>query len=272
MTKKRLFLLVFFAFVIVGFVISLQLPGPEPFGVDGPRKSIVLKDSSGNAIKDPLTGVDFIISESVIMQIPVMVFLIALFIFLGHNLKVRPESKRQAAAEWIVTFFRNTVEETMGPKYTRGMTPYIASLFLFSMCSSLQGVLGLRSPNSDLFVVLTWGLTTFIMVQANKFRTGGVGGFLKSWVQPVPVMLPFNLIGDPAAAVSITLRQFGNIMGGCVITGLIYFALANARLSVGVPAVLSLYFDFFAAVVQAYIFIMLTMCYIGGADCTPEES
>ena len=78
-------------------------------------------------------------------------------------------------------------------------------------------------------------------------------------------MLPFNIIGEVANPVSLALRHFGNLVAGMVIGSLIYFALGN--FAILVPAVASLYFDIFSAVMQAYIFIMLSMSYISGAEC-----
>ena len=104
----------------------------------------------------------------------------------------------------------------------------------------------------------------------NKLKTGGIKGYLKGFIEPMPFMLPFNIIGDIANPVSQTLRHFANILAGSVIGGLIYFALgqvANGLASIGVPAVCSLYFDLFSAFIQAYIFCTLTMAYVSMAEC-----
>ena len=81
----------------------------------------------------------------------------------------------------------------------------------------------------------------------------------------MPFMLPFNIIGEIASPLSQALRIFGNMVAGMVIGGLIYFALGN--FAILVPAITSLYFDIFSAVIQAYIFTTLTMAYISGAEC-----
>ena len=98
-------------------------------------------------------------------------------------------------------------------------------------------------------------------------------------------MTPFNIIGEIATPVSMAFRHFGNIASGSVITALIYgglsalsslvlgllpgaFGAAVSQIPIfefGIPAILSLYFDFFSSVLQAFIFCMLTMMYIGGA-------
>ena len=230
------------------------------FNVEGPLKSIVWN----------LGDFEIVISETIIVQWIVMVILGVVFFILGRNLKVRTTSKRQMAAEWIVCFFRNMMRDTMGVKYNK-YTAYIGGLFCFSVLSSLMGLFGLRSPTSDLSVIAAWGLATFVLTQRNKFKTGGVKGFFKGFIEPVPFMLPFNIIGEFANPLSQTLRHFANILAGSVIGGLVYFALgqvANGLASIGIPAILSLYFDLFSAFVQAYIFCTLTMAYVSMADCS----
>lgn len=211
-----------------------------------------------------LFGATFALSEVVIVQWLVVVILGVLFFVLGRNLKVRPTSRRQMIAEMIVGTFTGMVNDSMGPKY-KTYTPYISALFCFSLLSSLMGLFGLRAPTSDISVVGSWALITFVLVQRNKGKTGGVKGYFKSFIEPMPFMLPFNIIGEIANPMSQALRHFGNIVSGTVIGGLIYFALGN--FAIGVPAVLSLYFDLFSSVVQAYIFVTLTMSYVAMAEC-----
>ena len=111
------------------------------------------------------------------------------------------------------------------------------------------------------------------------------GGYLKGFTQPIPVMTPFNVLSELATPVSMACRHFGNILSGVVINGLIYGALAVASsallglipglvgdvlsqipvLDVGIPAILSVYFDWFSGIMQAFIFCMLTVMYIANA-------
>jgi len=212
-------------------------------------------------------GVPINFSESVAVEFIVMAILAVLFFVLGRNLKVKPEGARQAAAEMLVTFFITSVKDGMGEKFKR-FTPYIGALFCFSLMSNLMGLLGFRHPTADLSVVGTWGLLTFVFVQYTKVRTGGALAPFTSLPKPVPFMLPFNIIGEFANPASQTLRHFGNIVAGLAIGSLIYAVLGHFALVL--PAVLSLYFDLFAAVVQAFIFMSLTMAYISAGDCSEE--
>lgn len=234
--------------------MQTKLLADSTFTVNGALKSAEFE----------LFGVTLALSEVVVVQWLVMLILGVLFFVLGRNLKVRPTSRRQMIAEMIVGTFTGMVNDSMGAKYKK-YTPYISALFCFSLVSSLMGLLGLRAPTSDISVVGAWALITFVLVQRNKGKTGGVKGYFKSFVEPMPFMLPFNIIGEIANPMSQALRHFGNIVSGMVIGGLIYFALGN--FAIGLPAVLSLYFDLFSSVVQAYIFVTLTMSYVAMAEC-----
>lgn len=223
--------------------------------VNGPLKAIKLFE---------LNGQEFWLTESVIVQWLVILILLVVVLVLTHNMKVVPETKRQAAAEMLVEFVRDTVHGTMGTKYN-AYTPYIMTLLCYIMINNLMGLLGLRNPTADVSVTGTLAIITFCLVQYNRAKTGKFKGYFKSFVEPLPFMLPFNIIGEFANPLALALRLFGNMVAGTVIGGLIYFALGN--FAVLVPAVASLYFDIFSAVMQAYIFIMLSMSYISSAEC-----
>jgi len=161
------------------------------------------------------------------------------------------------------------------------MTPYIATIFAFSICGSLISLLGLRAVTSDFSVLATWAVITFLLITATKIRFNGVGGWLKGFLDPVPVMLPMNIISEVATPVSMALRHFGNIAGGAVITALLYYGLTGLSrmvgleiplFTIGIPAVLSIYFDLFSSFMQAFIFIMLTMVFISNAGPAEDEA
>lgn len=232
---------------------------------------LALASEGGITVNGPLVvtsfnlfGMTINLTESVIIQWFVILILLAVVLILTHNMKVVPETKRQAAAEWIVEFFTSTVDGTMGPKYNK-YRPYFMALFCFIMINNLMGLLGLRNPTADVSVTGSFAIITFFMVQINRAKTGKFKGYMKSFVEPLPFMLPFNIIGEFANPLALTLRLFGNMVAGTVISALIYFALGN--FAILVPAVTSLYFDVFSAVMQAYIFIMLSMSYISSAEC-----
>ena len=193
---------------------------------------------------------------------------------LTHHMQKIPMKKTQLIAEKIVTAIDSLVESTMGSRFMR-YAPYMLALMIFSLCGSLISLLGARPVTADFNTTLGWALVTFVMIQYNNIRAHGVKGYLKGFVQPIPLLLPLNIISEAATPVSMSFRHFGNLAAGVVITELVYSglaALSTALLKIdipvfqiGIPAVLSLYFDLFTAVLQAFIFCMLTMVFISNA-------
>lgn len=231
----------------------------------------------------PILG-DFKLSETIVVSWIVMALITGVCIWLTHDLKVENISKRQAFAEMLVEMANKFVVGNMGEKF-RHLIPFVAALFATSVVSNLISLVGLRSPTADLSTEAAWAVVVFIMITAQKIKTGGVGGYLKGFTTPIAIMTPFNVLSELATPVSMACRHFGNILSGVVINGLIYGALAVASsallgllpgivgdvlskipiLDVGIPAILSVYFDWFSGVMQAFIFCMLTVMYIANA-------
>lgn len=218
------------------------------------------------------------IAETIVIGWILIVIITVVCIWLTHGMKKVPTSKRQVIAEWIVETFNNLVKESMGSK-KMNYAPYIATIFIFSITGSLVSMFGFRSMTADFNVTLTWGVLTFVLITYNKFRYNGFFGYFKSYAQPVAFMTPMNIISEVATPLSMAFRHFGNIAGGMVITSLLYYALKNASyaiglkipvFAVGIPAVLSAYFDLFSGFMQAFIFIMLTLAFVG--DACEEEA
>ena len=226
------------------------------------------------------------ITETVVNTWIVMAVIVGLCLFLTHNMQVHARTKRQLIAEFIVKKMNAMVGENMGERFLRvGYAPLICSIMALSAFCSLSSLVGMYAPTSDLSTLLGWALMVFVLITWNKFRAGGPLGYIKGYFQPIPVLLPFNIISEFATPLSMAFRHFGNIASGSVITALIYAALAALShavfsilpgalgevlgqipiLQVGIPAIFSIYFDLFSSCLQAFIFCMLTMMYIGSA-------
>lgn len=220
------------------------------------------------------------ITETQVNSWLVMLAVTILCIVLTHNMKVRPESKRQIIAEWIVEKVTNLVKSNMGEKFA-GFAPFVCAILALSAFSSLLSLLGMYPPTADLNTVAGWAILVFVMITYFKIRTNGFLGYLKGYTEPFALFTPFNILSELGTPVSMAFRHFGNVVSGTVISTLVYAALAAAStallgwlpgvlgeipfLQVGIPAILSIYFDVFSSCMQAFIFAMLTMLYIGGA-------
>ena len=232
-------------------------------------------------------GLNVTITETVVSGALVFLILAIASYFLGRNLKKRPGG-RQVLVEKVVGMLYNMVGDTMG-KHNLRFAPYIGTLFCSSLLGSLIGMTGFfRSTTADLSTTLTWALVTSVLVWYHNIKNNGFLGWLKGFTEPIVVMTPMNVVSEVAQPIALAFRHFGNVAGGGVLMSMVYSALAglsslvlgwipNAFLSsiplfqLGVPAVLSLYFDLFSGFVQAYVFCLLTMVYIGGSLPEPQE-
>lgn len=232
----------------------------------------------------PMPIMDLPITESQVNSWAVILTILAICLFLTRRLNIKSVSKRQFLAELIVEKAENLVKSNMGERFM-GFAPFIAAILGLSALSSLSSLLGLYPPTSDINIVAGWAILVFILITHYKLK-GGLGNYLKGYTEPIAVFTPINIISEVATPVSMTFRHFGNVLSGSVISVLVAAALQGLTslllgwlpgvlgeipfLQIGIPAVLSLYFDIFSGCLQAFIFSMLTMLYI--ANGFPEEA
>lgn len=232
----------------------------------------------------PMPIMDLPITESQVNSWAVILTILAICLFLTRRLNIKSVSKRQFLAELIVEKAENLVRSNMGERFM-GFAPFIAAILGLSALSSLSSLLCLYPPTSDINIVAGWAILVFILITHYKLK-GGLGNYLKGYTEPIAVFTPINIISEVATPVSMTFRHFGNVLSGSVISVLVAAALQGLTslllgwlpgllgeipfLQIGIPAVLSLYFDIFSGCLQAFIFSMLTMLYI--ANGFPEEA
>ena len=227
----------------------------------------------------PMPLMDLPITESQINSWIVLISLFFVCLYMTHGIKSKVYTRRAVIAEWLVEKTEDLVKGNMGD-YFKGMAPFIAAILALSALSSLMSLLGLFSPTSDLNVVAGWAILVFFLITYYKMKCGPLH-YLKSFGEPVPFLAPLNIISEVATPVSMAFRHYGNILSGAVISVLVAAALTELSklvfgwlpgflgefpiLRIGIPAILSIYFDLFSGCLQAFIFAMLTMLYIGGA-------
>lgn len=223
------------------------------------------------------------ISEAQVNSWLVILSLFFFCLFLTHGLKTTNISKRQIAAEWIVEKVEGLVRSNMG-EFFMGFGPYIAAILGLSACSSLLTLVGLFPPTSDINIVGGWALMTFFLITYYKFKAGP-WIYIRSFGEPVPFLAPLNIISEVATPISMAFRHYGNVLSGSIISVLIAALLTTLSqlifgklpgvlgefpfLRIGLPAILSVYFDLFSGGLQAFIFSMLTMLYVSGGF--PED-
>lgn len=278
-TRAKVIDILLLALIILPFVACMALkvltkPASEGISITGAQIYFEI----------PMPLMPLRITEVQFTSVAVMLALLGLCLFLTHGMTVVPHSKRQLAAEWIVEKVNGLVADNMGRRFM-GFAPFVAAIMGLSAFSSLSSLLGLFPPTSDMNIVAGWAILVFILITYYKLQ-GGVWPYVKGFFEPVPVFAPFNIIGEFATPVSMSFRHYGNVLSGVVISTLVAYALQMLShmilgwlpgflgsfpfLQIGLPAVLSLYFDIFSGCMQAFIFAMLTMLYI--ATGAPEEA
>lgn len=212
---------------------------------------------------------DVWISRTVTTTWFIMAVLFVFAYYAGRNMKQKP-GKFQMVVETFVTGIYGLVKTVMGEDKME-YAPYIGTLLVFIATSNLVGLIGLRPPTADMNTTLCLSGMTFLLIHGSGVRRKGLRYF-KGFIEPYPVLLPLNLIGELATPISLGFRLFGNIAGGLVIVSLLYSALGSISIGgipigmgIPIPAFLHIYFDLFTGILQSFIFSMLTMVFVSMA-------
>ncbi len=217
------------------------------------------------------------ITESQINSLAVVIAVLGLCLFLTHGMGGKTLLTRHHVAEFLVEKAQGLVEGNMGKHFT-GFGPFIGAILILSAFSSLLSLFGLYPPTSDVNIVGGWAILVFILITYYKAICGPIQ-YVKSFCDPV-LLAPLNIISEVATPISMAFRHYGNVLSGAVISVLVATGLQGLSsiifgflpgwlgefpfLQIGLPAILSIYFDVFSGVLQAYIFAMLTMLYVAG--------
>ena len=183
---------------------------------------------------------------------------------LTRNLKVEGEiTKRQAFLELIYEkgedFFKGLIGEE-GHRYI----PWLMSMALFIGVSNIIGIFSpsffgsVKPPTKSMQVTAVMAITSIVLVEYATFRAKGIKGRLKAFAEPIPVLAPINILEVFTKPLSLAMRLFGNVLAAFTIMELLKIVTRN----IVIPVALSLYFDIFDGLLQAYIFVFLTALYI----------
>ena len=203
-----------------------------------------------------LGSLDIPIAESTVITWVIMAVVLLLSIFLTRNLKVRDISKRQLAAETIVTKLESFVEDMTGEEGKR-YVPYLCTVIVYIAMANLIGLFGMKPPTKDLNVTAALAIMSIILIQYAGIHAKGTKGWLKSYTQPMAIVTPINILELFIKPLSLCMRLFGNVLGAFVI-----MEMLKILIPVAIPVPFSFYFDIFDGLIQAYVFVFLTSLYI----------
>lgn len=168
--------------------------------------------------------------------------------------------------EVIVQGIQSQIEEVAG-RHERHLLYFSGTLFLFVAMSNLLLVVpGFQPPTASLSTTTALALSVFIAVPLFGITSRGLGGYLKTYLEPSIIMLPFNIISEFSRGISLAIRLYGNIMSGAVIAAIL--------LSVApffFPVVMDV-LGLLTGLIQAYIFAILATVYISSATATPIDT
>lgn len=196
------------------------------------------------------------VDESCVVTWIIMAVIVLVCFLLTRNLKVSNIGKRQAAVEFIVTKLESLVGGCVG-EGGESYVPYLITVLIYLVFANIAGVFGFKPPTKALNVTAALAIMSIILVQAAGIRAKGVKGWLKAFTAPVGIVLPFNILDLVTRPLSLCMRLFGNVLGAFVI-----MEILDTVVPIFVPAICSLYFDFFDGILQAYVFVFLTGMYI----------
>jgi len=187
--------------------------------------------------------------------------------WLTRRLSVEPGASRwQGFLEFTVVLIRDQIAE-LGLSPPRRYIPFVGSLFLFIALANTASVIpGFEPPTGSLSTTAALATCVFVAVPYFGIRSRGWRGYLKTYLQPTFLMLPFNIIGEFSRTLALAVRLFGNILSGAMIAGIIV-ALVPLFFPILFKAL-----ELLTGLVQAYIFSVLAIVYIAAAHPDGEES
>ncbi len=200
-----------------------------------------------------LPGTTTVVATWVMVAVLSLVAIVA-----GRRLR-RESSRWQAVVEWGLGALRDLLGEMTGRDDARYL-PLVATVGLFVLVANLMGVLPfVEAPTADLNTPVALALIVFVSIYYVGIREHGLWGYLRSFARPTPLLLPINMLNQLTRTFSLAIRLFGNMLSHQIIVAVLLLILPLI-----IPAVLDV-FGLFIGVLQAYIFTLLTIVYIGAA-------
>ncbi|HSM25601.1 MAG TPA: F0F1 ATP synthase subunit A [Anaerolineaceae bacterium] len=207
------------------------------------------------------------INATIVFTWVVMALLVLFSIYVSRKLTSDPKkiTRAQNILEIVVINVRNQIKEVSQQNPDRYLS-FIGTLFIFIVVSNLLGVIpGFRPPTGSLSTTTALATCVFIAVPVFGIASRGVLGYIKQYLSPSPVMLPFNIIGDFSRTLALAVRLFGNVMSGTMLV-----AILLAIIPFVFPIIMQA-FGMLTGFIQAYIFAVLAMVYIASATSVQEK-
>ncbi|MCK4518686.1 MAG: F0F1 ATP synthase subunit A [Candidatus Omnitrophica bacterium] len=228
-----------------------------------------IADISTYTFQLPFTGMMVTVNPVTIVTTWAIIAVILVLAKLSvYKLSMVP-TKRQAAVEAIVGWFEETITDSMGAG-GRAFVPFIVTLFLFVLFSNWASLIpNVKSPTSDLNTCFALGGLVLFVSHAYAIKKKGLGKYIKSYFEPVWFLFLPNVFSEISKVLSHSFRLFGNIFAGGILIVLIpallvkLFSWWAVPLGIIVVPGLNAFFGVFVGAVQALVFTLLAVAYIG---------
>jgi F-type H+-transporting ATPase subunit a len=212
----------------------------------------------GNLLIEPIVKLGpVVITNTVVTTWAIMAVIWLLAWLVSHRLRIEP-GPVQAAVEGIVSTIEDAVT-AVAPQHARQIMPFIGSLWIFLVIANLSGLIpGVHAPTRDLSATTALAIVVFLSTHWFGIRIQGLKGYLRHYLSPSPILLPFHLISEITRTVALAVRLFGNMMS-LEMAALLILLVAGFLAPVPI-----LMLHIVEALVQAYIFGMLALIYVAG--------
>lgn len=199
------------------------------------------------------------LSSTVLTTWGIMALLALTAAWTARRMRQAP-SRWQAAIEAGIALIENAVADVVPAAAVRAVMPFVGTLWIFILFSNLAGLVpGLHAPTQDLSATAALAVLVFLSTHWFGIRSKGLKGYLRHYVEPSVILLPFHVISELTRTLALAIRLFGNMMSLDMAAMLM---LLIAGFLVPVPLLL---LHVVEALVQAYIFGMLALIYVAGA-------
>ncbi|GMR21219.1 MAG: F0F1 ATP synthase subunit A [Gammaproteobacteria bacterium] len=214
--------------------------------------------AEGNLLIEPMVELGpVVITNTVVTTWAIMVVIWLLAWLVSRRLHTEP-GPVQTAVEGIVSTIEDAVA-AVAPQHTRRIMPFIGSLWVFLVVANLSGLIpGVHAPTRDLSATAALAFLVFLSAHWFGIRIQGLKNYLRHYLKPSPILLPFHLISEITRTVALAVRLFGNMMS-LEMAALLILLVAGFLAPVPI-----LMLHIVEALVQAYIFGMLALIYVAG--------
>lgn len=226
--------------------------------MSGIQNTLTVELQNRTAFTIPVFG-GIPVADSVLTSWLLMALIMISVLLATRRLKPDRPGRVQALLEAAVSFLNGFTKENIG-QHWRSFAPWLGTVAVYIACANLSGILGFTPPTKDVSVTAALAITSVFLIYGGSFRFLGVSRGVHKFAEPLPLLVPINVMEIAIRPLSLCMRLFGNVLGSFVIMELI-----KALVPVAVPVAFSLYFDVFDGLIQTIVFVFLTALFTGEA-------